>query len=92
MVLIDLAVAVVLAVYVAAAMASLALAKRPFAAKLIVVFVVAMVVWVFIVDLAVEVVTAVLVAAAMASLALAKHLISAARHYIPFVCLCNYKY
>eukprot|EP00957_Ditylum_brightwellii_P153285 11666146-Ditylum_brightwellii.AAC.1 len=64
-------------------MASLALAKRPFAAQLIVAFVVVMVVCVFIVDLAVEVVTVVLIAAAMASLALAKRPFAAARHYIP---------
>eukprot|EP00957_Ditylum_brightwellii_P045560 3454749-Ditylum_brightwellii.AAC.1 len=64
-------------------MASLALAKRLFAAQLIVEFVVVIVVCVFIVDLVVEVVTSVLVAAAMASLALVKHPFAAARHYIP---------
>eukprot|EP00957_Ditylum_brightwellii_P187574 14283901-Ditylum_brightwellii.AAC.1 len=64
-------------------MASLALVKRLFAAKLIVAFAVVMVVWVFIVDLAVEVVTAILVAAAMVSLALTKRLFATARHYIP---------
>ena len=46
MVIADLAVAVVLAVFVIAAMVSLALAKHPFAAQLIVVFVVVMVYWV----------------------------------------------
>eukprot|EP00957_Ditylum_brightwellii_P039251 2969460-Ditylum_brightwellii.AAC.1 len=73
----------VLAVFVAAAMASLPLAKRPFAAQLIVAFVMSMIVCVFIVDLVVDVVMAVLVAAAMTSLALAKRLVAAARHYIP---------
>eukprot|EP00957_Ditylum_brightwellii_P003481 263518-Ditylum_brightwellii.AAC.1 len=60
-------------------MASLALAKRPFPAQLIVAFVLSV-----IVVLVVDVITAVLVAAAMASLALAKRLFAAARHYIPF--------
>eukprot|EP00957_Ditylum_brightwellii_P134812 10278547-Ditylum_brightwellii.AAC.1 len=65
-------------------MASLALAKCPFAVQLNVAFVLLIVVCVIIVDLAVEVVTPVLVAAAMASLALTKHLFAPARHYIPF--------
>jgi hypothetical protein len=65
-------------------MASLALAKRPFAAQLIVAFVMSMIVCVFIIVLVVDVVTAVLVAAAMASLALAKRLFATARLYIPF--------
>eukprot|EP00957_Ditylum_brightwellii_P078152 5941721-Ditylum_brightwellii.AAC.1 len=65
-------------------MASLALVKSPFAAQLIVVFVMLVIVCVFIVDLVAEVVMAVLVAAAMVSLALAKRLFAAARHYIPF--------
>eukprot|EP00957_Ditylum_brightwellii_P004793 365346-Ditylum_brightwellii.AAC.1 len=64
-------------------MASLALVKRPFAAQLIVAFVVLMIVWVDIVDLAVEVVTLVLVAAVTTSLALAKRPFAPARHYIP---------
>eukprot|EP00957_Ditylum_brightwellii_P171979 13093749-Ditylum_brightwellii.AAC.1 len=66
----------------AAATASLALAKCPFASQLIIAFVVVMVVWVFIVDLTVEVVTKVLVAVAMASLALAKHPFAAARNFM----------
>eukprot|EP00957_Ditylum_brightwellii_P173323 13196276-Ditylum_brightwellii.AAC.1 len=65
-------------------MASLALAKRLFAAQLIVAFAVTMIVCVFIIDLVVDAVTAVLVAAAMAFLALAKRLFAAARLYIPF--------
>eukprot|EP00957_Ditylum_brightwellii_P120896 9220624-Ditylum_brightwellii.AAC.1 len=64
-------------------MASLALVKCLFAAKLIVAFVIAMVVWAFIVDLVVEMVMAVLVAAAVAPLALAKRPFATARHYIP---------
>ena len=74
----------VLAVFVAATMASLALVKHPFAAQLNVAFVVVMVICVIIVDLVVEVVTPVLVAAAMAPLALAKRSFAAARHYISF--------
>jgi hypothetical protein len=89
-VIVDLAVAVILAVFVAAAMASLALAKRLFATQLIVAFVMLMLVWVFIVDLVVEVVTAVLFAVAMASLALTKRLFTIARHYIPFCMFCSY--
>eukprot|EP00957_Ditylum_brightwellii_P186579 14205591-Ditylum_brightwellii.AAC.1 len=65
-------------------MASLALAKHPFATQLIFAFVMLMIVCVFIIVLMVDVVTAVLVAAAMASLALEKRLFAAARHYIPF--------
>eukprot|EP00957_Ditylum_brightwellii_P058721 4452862-Ditylum_brightwellii.AAC.1 len=65
-------------------MASLALAKRPFAAQSIVAFVLSMIVCVFITVLVVDVVTAVLDAAAMASLALAKRLFAAARHHISF--------
>eukprot|EP00957_Ditylum_brightwellii_P128139 9773976-Ditylum_brightwellii.AAC.1 len=65
-------------------MASLALAKRPFAAKLIVASVLSMIVCVFIIVLVVDVDTVVLIAAAMASLALAKRLFAAARHNKPF--------
>eukprot|EP00957_Ditylum_brightwellii_P085626 6513907-Ditylum_brightwellii.AAC.1 len=56
-VIVDLAVAMILAIFVAAAMASLTLAKRPFAAQLIVAFEMLMIVCVFIVDLVVEMVT-----------------------------------
>eukprot|EP00957_Ditylum_brightwellii_P137832 10508666-Ditylum_brightwellii.AAC.1 len=68
--IVDLAVAVVLAVFGAAALVSLAPAKHPIATQLIVAFVALMIVWVDIVDLAVEVVMPILVAAAMASLTL----------------------
>eukprot|EP00957_Ditylum_brightwellii_P129180 9852814-Ditylum_brightwellii.AAC.1 len=65
-------------------MVPLALAKHPFAAQLIVAFVIVIVVCVIVVELAVEVVMPVLVAAAMASLTLAKRPLATARHYIPF--------
>eukprot|EP00957_Ditylum_brightwellii_P088385 6731975-Ditylum_brightwellii.AAC.1 len=77
----DVEVAVV---FGAAALASLALAKRLFPAQLIVTFVMVIVVCVIIVELAVEVITPVLVAAEIVSLALMKRPFATARHYIPF--------
>eukprot|EP00957_Ditylum_brightwellii_P135879 10364255-Ditylum_brightwellii.AAC.1 len=82
--IVDLSVAVVLAVFGAAAMSSLALEKHLFAAQSVVEFVVLIVVCVIIVDLAVDAITPALVAVAMASLALMKRPFAPARHYIPF--------